>query len=40
MFDTRELELIRWMLGTATENNPQDAELKALDEKVHAALSE
>lgn len=38
MFNHEELTLIAWMLETATENNPEDADLEVLHDKVLTLL--
>lgn len=40
MFTFDQLELIQWMLETATENNPNDGELATLKEKVDGLLAD
>lgn len=40
MFTYNQLELIAWMLCTATENNPNDGELATLAEKVDDLIAD
>lgn len=40
MFTYDQLQLIAWMLETATENNPNDGELATLAEKVNGLMAD